>query len=92
MNLSLIYFNFPFWRAEVSRIALHIGNIEFNDLRISRDEFIRVKASGKLDNGIIIPFHQLPCLIIEGEALLKQLEQLEQLDIVENYQVISPKK
>jgi len=45
-----------------------------------------------LDNGIIIPFHQLPCLIIEGEALLKQLEQLEQLDIVENYQVISPKK
>jgi len=80
------------WRAEVIRIALHIGNIEFNDLRISRDEFIRVKLSGKLDNGIIIPFHQLPCLIIEGEALLKQLEQLEQLDIVENYQVISPKK
>ena len=69
MNLSLIYFDFPFWRAEVSRIALHIGNIEFNDLRISRDEFIRVKVSGKLDNGIIIPFHQLPCLIIEGEAL-----------------------
>ena len=69
MNLSLIYFDFPFWRAEVSRIALHIGNIEFNDLRISRDEFIRVKASGKLDNGIIIPFQQLPCLIIEGEAL-----------------------
>lgn len=69
MNLSLIYFDFPFWRAEVSRIALHIGNIEFNDLRISRDEFVRIKASGKLDNGIIIPFHQLPCLIIEGEAL-----------------------
>ena len=69
MNLSLIYFDFPFWRAEVSRIALHIGNIEFNDLRISREEFIRVKVSGKLDNGIIIPFHQLPCLIIEGEAL-----------------------
>ena len=22
-----------------------------------------------MDNGIIIPFHQLPCLIIEGEAL-----------------------
>ena len=59
MNLSLIYFDFPFWRAEVSRIALHIGNIEFNDLRISREEFIRVKVSGKLDNGIIIPFHQL---------------------------------
>ena len=66
MNLSLIYFDFPFWRAEVSRIVLHIGNIEFNDLRISRDEFIRVKVSVKLDNGIIIPFHKLPCLIIEG--------------------------
>ena len=44
MNLSLIYFNFPFWRAEVIRIALHIGNIEFNDLRISREEFVRVKV------------------------------------------------
>ena len=68
MNLSLIYFDFPFWRAEVSRIALHIGNIEFNDIRVTRDEFIRAKETGKLDNGTIIPFHQFPCLIIENEV------------------------
>jgi glutathione S-transferase len=68
MNLTLIYFDFPFWRAEVSRIALHIGNIEFNDIRVTRDEFIRAKETGKLDNGTIIPFHQFPCLIIENEV------------------------
>ena len=39
MNISIIYFNFPFWRAEVSRIALDIGNIKYNDIRIDRDEF-----------------------------------------------------
>ena len=32
MNLSLIYFDFPFWRAEVSRIVLNIGKIKFNDI------------------------------------------------------------
>tara|TARA_B100000768_G_scaffold74631_1_gene71414 strand:- start:51 stop:188 length:138 start_codon:yes stop_codon:yes gene_type:complete len=32
MNLSFIYFNFPFLRAEVNRVALHIGNIKYNDI------------------------------------------------------------
>ena len=69
MNISIIYFNFPFWRAEVSRIALNIGKIKYDDIRVDRDEFIRVRSSGKLDNGTIIPFHQLPCLIVDNESI-----------------------
>ena len=65
MKISLIYFNFPFWRAEVARIALHYGGIDFNDIRISSDEFQQVKTHGKLNNGIKIPFHQLPCLVVD---------------------------
>ena len=69
MNLSLIYFDFPFWRAEVSRIALNIGKIKFNDIRVGREEFMRARSSGKLDNGTIIPFNQLPCLKINDETI-----------------------
>ena len=28
-NLKLYYLDFPFWRAEVSRLALHLGNVSF---------------------------------------------------------------
>lgn len=69
MKISIIYFNFPFWRAEVARISLFIGDINFEDIRISSDEFQRVKKYGKLDNGIIIPFHQLPCLIVDDTSI-----------------------
>ena len=48
MQLRFIYTNMPFWRAEVSRIALFIGDLEFEDLRIDREEFLRAKESGKL--------------------------------------------
>ena len=65
MKISLIYFDFPFWRAEIARLSLYIGKIEFEDLRITSDEFQRVKSNGHLDNGIKIPFHQLPCLIVD---------------------------
>ena len=69
MNLSFIYFNFPFLRAEVNRVALHIGNIKYNDIWVTHDELIRAKDPGKLDNGTIIPFHKFLCLIIEYEVL-----------------------
>lgn len=69
MKISFIYFDFPFWRAEVARLSLFIGNIDFKDLRISSEEFQRVKNIGKLDNGIIVPFHQLPCLIIDNNSI-----------------------
>ena len=69
MNLSLIYFDFPFWRAEVSRIALNIGKIKFNDIRVDREQFMRARSSGKLDDGTIIPFNQLPCLKVNDETI-----------------------
>ena len=64
MKLTLIYFNIPFWRAEIIRLALFIGNIEFEDRRITGKEFQRVKVKGELDDGTKIPFHQFPCFLL----------------------------
>ena len=69
MRITLIYFDFPFWRAEISRIALFIGAIDFQDLRINYEEFGRVKSKGHLDNGTNIPFHQLPCLVVDNVSI-----------------------
>ena len=59
----------PFWRAEVSRIALFIGDVEFEDLRIDRAEFLRAKESGKLDDGTVMPSHQMPVLVVDGTLI-----------------------
>ena len=69
MNISLIYFNFPFWRAEVARISLFSNNIKFEDKRITSEEFQRVKEEGVLDDGTVIPFHQLPCLKVNDMSI-----------------------
>ena len=59
----------PFWRAEVGRITLFIGDVEFEDLRIDREEFLRAKESGKLDDGTVMPFHQMPVLEVDGTSI-----------------------
>ena len=69
MKLTLIYFNIPFWRAEIIRLALFIGNIEFEDRRITGEEFQRVKVKGELDDGTKIPFHQFPCFLVNGTSI-----------------------
>ena len=69
MKLTLIYFNIPFWRAEIIRLALFIGNIEFEDRRITGEEFQRVKVKGELDDGTKIPFHQFPCFLVNGISI-----------------------
>ncbi len=66
MKITLIYFNFPFWRAEVSRISLNSCSIDFYDKRITSEEFQNVKEKGTLHDGTIIPFHQLPCLKVDN--------------------------
>ena len=38
MNLKIVYFDFPFWRAEVARISLFKGNISFDDIRVNGDD------------------------------------------------------
>ena len=69
MELKIIYFNFPFWRAEVARIPLYISNTKFEDKRISSEEFSYIKENGKMTDGTIIPFSQLPVLVIDGQSI-----------------------
>lgn len=69
LELTFIYLNFPFWRAEVSRIALFLAGIKFENRIVLSDEFQRVKSEGKLDDGTVIPHHQLPCLIVDGHPI-----------------------
>ncbi len=63
MKLKLIYPNIPFWRAEVSRLALFIGGIEFEDFRPSSEEIKKMKNDGTL------PFGQFPILQVNGKTI-----------------------
>jgi len=67
MKLTLFYFDIPFWRAEVSRLALFIGNIPFCDYRINNKEYELLKKTGELPNKKIAPFKQLPVLEVDGK-------------------------
>ncbi len=69
MNLRIYYSHTPFWRAEVLRVSLFIGNIPFEDVRISKDEFREIVFTGKFREEIEIPFHQLPVLEIDGKIV-----------------------
>ena len=69
MKLKIYYSSTPFWRAEVMRVSLFMGNIPFEDVRISRKEFREVILTGKLRNGMAVPFHQLPVLEIDGNII-----------------------
>ena len=69
MNLKIYYSHKPFWRAEVLRVSLFIGNIQFEDVRITKEEFVEVILTGKLRKSIIIPFHQLPALEVNGQII-----------------------
>jgi glutathione S-transferase len=69
LDLKIIYFNFPFWRAEVARIPLFIGNIPFEDKRVTSEEFSHIKEYGHMKDGTKIPFSQLPVLVVNGEVI-----------------------
>jgi len=63
MTLTLVYPSTPFWRAEVSRLALHLGGIAFENRHLSFEAFQRAKEAGEL------PFGQVPVLIVDGETI-----------------------
>ena len=63
MKLKLIYPNIPFWRAEISRLALFFGGIDFEDSRPSQGEISKMKHDGTL------PFAQLPVLQVDGKTI-----------------------
>ena len=69
MNLKIVYLDLPFWRAEVARLALFIANVKFEDLRISSAEFNYLQENGKLMDGTLIPFNQLPVLVINSQSI-----------------------
>ena len=69
MNIKLIYFNFAFWRAEISRISLFHAGIKFEDVRISSEDFAYIKAYGTLPDGTPIPTKALPCLTVNGVSI-----------------------
>ena len=69
MQLKLIYFDQPFWRAEIARLCLFISDIEFEDYRITNEDLNDIKENGELSDGTVIPFRQLPVLVIEGQSI-----------------------
>ena len=46
-----------------------MGGIDFENKIVDREEFQRVKQTGQLDDGTLIPFHQLPCLVVDGVSI-----------------------
>tara|TARA_B110000967_G_scaffold198671_1_gene232051 strand:+ start:257 stop:949 length:693 start_codon:yes stop_codon:yes gene_type:complete len=73
LDLKLIYFNLPFWRAEISRLPLFIANIDFEDFRPSNEEWDYAKVNGKMRDGTIIPFRELPVLSINGQSVAQTM-------------------
>ena len=69
MEITLYYFKIPFWRAEVTRLALFIGDIPFKDYRVEGKEIDNLKETGLLPNNQIAPFKQLPVLDVDGKII-----------------------
>ena len=69
MEIKLIYFDMPFWRAEVARLPLFLSSIKFEDFRITSDDNKYLKEHGRLKDGTIIPFRQLPVLVVDGQSI-----------------------
>ena len=63
MKLKLSYPDLPFWRAETSRLALFIGEIEFEDYRPSREEIAKMRTEG------VFPFGQFPVLQVDDKTI-----------------------
>eukprot|EP01012_Entosiphon_sulcatum_P061019 TRINITY_DN862_c0_g1_i1.p1 TRINITY_DN862_c0_g1~~TRINITY_DN862_c0_g1_i1.p1 ORF type:complete len:230 (-),score=57.98 TRINITY_DN862_c0_g1_i1:162-824(-) len=57
--LKLVYFDFG-GRAEVSRLALHLGGVAFEDERVGMEEFGKQKAEGRF------LFGSIPVLFVDG--------------------------
>ncbi|XP_070548579.1 hematopoietic prostaglandin D synthase-like isoform X4 [Ptychodera flava] len=61
----LMYFNIRA-RAETSRMIFAAAGVEYEDVRVAREQWPAEKASGKY------PFGQVPCLEIDGKFMLAQ--------------------
>jgi glutathione S-transferase len=61
---KLIYFDAPVSRGEECRLALHLANVEFEDVRITREDWRTLKPS--------TPYGGLPVLEMPGHPPLAQ--------------------
>ncbi len=61
---KLTYFDAPVSRGEECRLALHVAGVDFEDERLTRDQWIAMKPSS--------PFGSLPILHMEGQPPLAQ--------------------
>ena len=68
MKLQFIYGEIPFWRAEVGRLALYFGDIDFDDVRIKRDEFPK-------DMITLFPKLKRLCLEVDNHEKIKSWVQ-----------------
>jgi glutathione S-transferase len=66
-KLKLVYLDHHYWRAECSRLALFMANVQFEDARMSYDEMY---SSGALT------FGTFPALIVEGKGVLNQSQAI----------------
>ncbi|KAI9201936.1 uncharacterized protein BJ171DRAFT_515976 [Polychytrium aggregatum] len=62
-TLKLTYFDFTD-HVEATRLSLHVAGIEFEDERISREQFLAIKHT--------LPFAQLPVLTVDGKFMFAQ--------------------
>merc|ERR1712130_621505 len=62
-NIKLYYGEFPFWRAEVSRLALHLGKVPFENVTSMNLQALR--ESGKATLG------QMPILEVDGKTCVQ---------------------
>ncbi|MDB4993485.1 MAG: hypothetical protein JWM74_917 [Myxococcaceae bacterium] len=60
----LIYLDAPISRGEECRLALHVAGVEFEDVRVKRDEWIALKPT--------TPFGSIPVLEMPGQRPLAQ--------------------
>lgn len=61
---KLIYFDAPMSRGEECRLALHVGGIDFEDVRIKREDWPALKPK--------MPFGALPVFEVAGQPPLAQ--------------------
>ena len=77
----LIYFDGPFSRGEECRLALHVAGVDFEDVRIKREEWPALKPT--------TPFGSLPVFEVHGHPPLGQSNAI--LTLIGRHHGVHPK-
>ncbi|KAJ3273292.1 hypothetical protein HDV01_004650 [Terramyces sp. JEL0728] len=74
-KIKLTYFDLR-GRGENIRVALSLANIPFEDERLTKEEFAERKST--------FPFHQLPCLTVDGQVYCQSVSILRYIGKIGN--------